>query len=120
MENKTTTDQAETVVFAHRPGGPERLVADAEVHFHSGLFAGLKLTGFTLWRSVEGEVYPTVPSRSYGAGGERRYYDFLRSIDSADAQAVARVKAAIVDAWRAEQAPRDAYEDAYAKKAAKK
>jgi hypothetical protein len=27
------------------------------------------------------EVYVTFPSRAFGAGSERRYFDYLRSVD---------------------------------------
>jgi len=29
----------------------------------------------------EGEVYVTFPSRAFGAGSERRFFDYLRAID---------------------------------------
>ena len=34
-----------------------------------------------LWKSLEGEVYVTFPSRAFGAGSERRYFEYLRAID---------------------------------------
>jgi hypothetical protein len=89
--------------FTSRPGGPERLVCDAELVFDEvGPLEGMKLVGFTLWRSTEGEVYVTFPSRSYGAGGDRRYYDFLRSVE-ASAKTVAQVKAWILEQWTSRQ-----------------
>ena len=89
--------------FTSRPGGPERLVCDAELVFDEvGPLEGMKLTGFTLWRSVEGEPYVTFPSRSYGAAGERRYYDFLRSVEASGAT-VAGVKAWILEQWRSRE-----------------
>jgi hypothetical protein len=48
------------------------LVTEAEVHFDEGPLAGTRLVGFCLWRSPEGEVYVTFPSRAFGAGDERR------------------------------------------------
>jgi hypothetical protein len=41
----------------------------------------------------------TFPSRSFGAGAERRYFDFLRSIEGT-AEAVKRVKAWILEEYR--------------------
>ena len=63
--------------------GPERLVCEAELVFPStaGILAGLKLVGFSLWRSPEGEIYVTLPSRAFGAGNERRFFDYLRSVE---------------------------------------
>ena len=91
------------VEFTDRPGGPERLVCDAEVVFdEAGPFEGMKLVGFTLWRSAEGELYVTLPSRSWGVGGERRYFDLLRSVEATGAT-IARVKAWIVEEWTARQ-----------------
>ncbi len=80
--------------------GPERLVTEAEVHFEEGPLAGAKLVGFCLWRSPEGEVYVTFPSRAFGAGSEgRRYFDYLRAIDGS-AETVKRVKAWILEEYR--------------------
>ena len=60
------------VQFVNRENGPERLVCEAEVVFDEEPLAGMKLIGFSLWRSPEGEVYVTFPSRAFGAGSERR------------------------------------------------
>ena len=77
------------VVFVERETAPERLVCEAEVVFESesGPLAGLKLVGFSLWRSPEGEVYVTFPSRAFGTGGERRFFDYLRSVEGSPADA---------------------------------
>ena len=87
------------VHFVPRENGPERLVTEAEVHFEEGPLAGAKLVGFCLWRSPEGEVFMTFPSRAFGAGSERRYFDYLRAIDGT-AEAVKGVKAWILDEYR--------------------
>jgi len=89
------------VVFVERENGPERLVCEAEVVFEaeSGTLAGMKLVGFSLWRSPEGEVYVTFPSRAFGAGNERRFFDYLRSVEGTSADAK-RVKAWILDESR--------------------
>lgn len=80
------------VMFVERSSGPERLVCEAEVVFEAeaGPLAGMKLVGFSVWRSAEGEVFVSLPSRPFGASGERRYFDLLRSVqgDSADAKRV--------------------------------
>ena len=68
-----------TFTFVSREDGPERLVCEAELVFPAtGILAGLKLVGFSLWRSPEGEIYVTFPSRAFGAGQERRFFDYLR------------------------------------------
>jgi hypothetical protein len=90
------------VVFLERENGPDRLVCDAEVIFdpEAGPLAGMKLVGFALWRSPEGEVYVTFPSRAFGAGNDRRYFDYLRSVEGSAADA-RRVKGWILEQFRA-------------------
>ncbi|HXB57209.1 MAG TPA: hypothetical protein VN461_20765 [Vicinamibacteria bacterium] len=65
-----------TFNFVQREGGPERLVSEAELVFPAtaGILAGLKLVGFSLWKSPEGEIYVTFPSRAFGAGSDRRLW----------------------------------------------
>lgn len=100
MTTETTkTERRETrVQFVQRDNGPERLVAEAEIVFGDdcGPLAGMRLVGFSLWRSPEGEVYVTFPSRAFGAGSDRRFFDYLRGEVAADAK---RVKAWITEAW---------------------
>jgi hypothetical protein len=88
------------VQFVDRDNGPEKLVCEAEVLFDDGgPLTGMKLVGFSLWKSPEGEVYVTFPSRAFGAGGERRFFDFLRSVEGSAAESK-RVKAWILDEYR--------------------
>jgi hypothetical protein len=93
------------VVFVERTNGPERLVCEAEVVFEAeaGPLAGMKLVGFSLWRSSDGGVFVSFPARPFGSGGERRYFDLLRSVegDSADGK---RVKAWILEQYQARDA----------------
>ena len=90
------------VQFVTRDHGPERLVCDAEIVFDEGdgPLAGMKLVGFGLWTSPEGEAYVTFPSRAFGAGGERKFYDYLRSVEGAAAD-TRRVKDWILEEFRA-------------------
>ena len=90
------------VVFVERTNGPERLVCEAEVVFEAeaGVLAGMKLVGFSLWRSAEGEVFVCLPSRPFGAGSERRYFDLLRSVEGQSAD-LKRVKTWILEQYRA-------------------
>jgi hypothetical protein len=90
------------VVFVERENAPERLVCEGEIVFEqeSGALAGMKLVGFSLWRSPEGEVYVTFPSRAFGTGSDRRFFDFLRSVEGQAAD-TKRVKAWILEQFRA-------------------
>ena len=87
------------VHFVARENGPDRLVSEAEIHFQEGPLKGTRLVGFCLWKSPEGEVYVTFPSRAFGSGAERRYFDYLRSIDGT-ADALKVVKAWILEEYR--------------------
>jgi hypothetical protein len=68
------------------------------VHNHRNTHSGAKLVGFSLWRSAEGEVYVTFPSRAFGAGTERRFFDYLRAVNGSG-ETVKTVKAWIVDEY---------------------
>ena len=94
------------IVFVPRDNGPERLVTEAELVFDAdGPLSGLKLVGFSLWRSADGELYVTFPARSFGAGPERKYFDYLRSVEGS-AEPVRRLKEAILTRFR-EASPDD-------------
>jgi hypothetical protein len=90
------------VQFVEKESRPERLVCEAEVVFGEevGPLAGMKLVGFSLWRSPEGEVFVTFPSRAIGVGNERRFFDYLRSAEGIAADAK-RVKEWILEEFRA-------------------
>lgn len=94
------------VVFVERDNAPERLVCEGEIVFESGdgPLAGMKLVGFSLWRSPEGEVYVTFPSRAFGTGTERRFFDFLRSVEGTAADA-RRVKSWMVEQYHTRGVP---------------
>jgi hypothetical protein len=91
------------VQFVEKVNGPERLVCDAEVLFDEDPLTGMKLVGFSLWRSTDGDVYVTFPSRAFGAGTERKYFDYLRSAEGLSAE-VKRVKDWILGEYRATRA----------------
>ena len=90
------------VQFVTRDHGPERLVCDAEIVFETGdgPLAGMKLVGFGLWTAAEGEVSVSVPSRAFGSGGERKFFDYLRSVEGNQADS-RRVKDWILEEYRA-------------------
>ena len=91
------------VQFVERENGPERLVCEAEIIFGElDCLQGLKLVGFSLWRGPDGEVYVTFPSRAFGAGNDRKYFDYLRSAEG-NPQDAKRLKAYIVKTWRESQ-----------------
>lgn len=87
------------VQFVQRENGPERLVCEAEVLFDEEPLTGMKLIGFSLWRSPEGEIYVTFPARAFGAAADRRYFDFLRSVQGTPGE-VKRVKEWILEEFR--------------------
>jgi hypothetical protein len=91
------------VQFVEKVNGPERLVCDAEVVFEEEPLSGMKLVGFSLWRGTDGDVYVTFPSRAFGAGTERKYFDYLRSTEGLSAE-VKRVKDWILGEYRASRA----------------
>ena len=88
------------VEFVERQNGPERLVCEVEVVFEAeaGPLAGMKLVGFSLWRSAEGELFVSLPARAYGSGEDRRYFDLLRSVEGSSAD-TRRVKAWILEQY---------------------
>jgi hypothetical protein len=89
------------VQFVQKENAPERLVCEAELLFdEAGPLAGMKLVGFSLWRSPEGDVYVTFPSRAFGVGGERRFFDYLRPAEGAGVES-RKVKAWIIDEFHA-------------------
>jgi hypothetical protein len=79
-------------------GNPPGKLADAELHFHDGALAGLKLIGFSIWerRGASGRNV-TFPARQYAINGERRSFALLRPI--ADVAAQERVRELILDAF---------------------
>lgn len=92
------------VQFIDKPNGPERLVCEAEIVFDEvGPLAGMKLVGFSIWRSAEGEVFVSFPSRAFGIATERRFFDYLRSVEgnAADGR---KVKDWILEEYRTARA----------------
>ncbi len=77
-------------------------LADAELHFTGGELDGLKLVGFAVWKSRDGNGEDvTFPSRQFTVHGERRSFALLRWISERTAQE--RVAALVRRAY-AEQA----------------
>lgn len=93
--------------FTFKDNAPERLLCEAELVFEGDGMEGLKLVGLSLWRSPEGEIYVTFPSRAFGTANERRFFDYLRSADG-DTSAVKKLKHDVVEEYHRRQAERDA------------
>jgi hypothetical protein len=84
-----------SVTFVPRDNGPERLECEVEIVFEDGPLAGMKLVGFSLWKAPASddaaEFYVTFPSRAFGAGTDRRYFDYLRAVSPTEGNAQAKV-----------------------------
>ena len=80
-------------------GNPPGKLADVELHFTDGVFAGLKLIGFALWERKGGGRSVTFPARQYSVNGERRSFALLRP--TVDATAQDRVRDLILAAYEA-------------------
>ena len=79
-------------------GNPPGKLADAEMHYHSGILEGMKLIGFSVWeRRTGGGRNVTFPARQYSVNGERRSFALLRPISDVAAQD--RVCEAILGAY---------------------
>jgi len=98
-QTENTLGETLRVAFITRDNGPERLVCEAELIFLDGPLADMKLVGFCLWRGADGELYVTFPSRAFVGGTERRFFDYLRSVEGTPAE-VRRVKAWIVEQYK--------------------
>ncbi len=74
-------------------------LADAEIHFNGGELDGLKLVGFAVWRSRDGQGQNvSFPARQFSVGGDRRSYSLLRWTDTREAQE--RLETIVLDAYR--------------------
>lgn len=87
------------VHFIRRDNGPERLACEAEIVFDEDPLDETKLVGFCVWKGSDGEPYVTFPSRAFGAGQERRYFDYLRSANGS-VEPIKKVKAWIVEEFK--------------------
>ena len=84
-------------------GTPPGKLADAELHFTSGVLEGLKLVGFAIWERRGGNGRNvTLPARQYSVNGERRSFALLRP--TIDSTAQNRVREAILQAYAEHEA----------------
>ena len=95
---RTTTSTLTVKITPNDKGNPPGKLADAEIHFHDGVLAGLKLIGFSIWeRRGAARRNVTFPARQYAVNGERRSFALLRPIVDATAQNA--VRELILDAF---------------------
>ena len=74
------------ILKANGQAAPGKL-ADAEIHFNGGELDGLKLVGFAVWKSREGQGEDvSFPSRQFVVHGERRSFSLLRWVAKREAQ----------------------------------
>ena len=101
--NASTVTKNVTVKFLpNDKGNPPGKLADVEIHFADGVFAGLKLIGFALWERNNGGRNVTFPARQYSVNGERRSFALLRPI--VDATSQDRVRDLILEAYNEHEA----------------
>lgn len=68
-------------ILPNEKNNPPGKLADAELHFDDGDFAGLKLVGFAIWERRTGNGRNvTFPARTYTVNGDRRSFALLRPI----------------------------------------
>lgn len=84
-------------------GNPPGKLADAELHFNSGVLEGLKLIGFAIWERKTGTGRNvTFPARQYSVNGERRSYSLLRPVTETTSQD--RIRDLILQAYAEHEA----------------
>jgi hypothetical protein len=85
------TQNATVKITPNDKGNPPGKLADAEIHFVGGVFAGLKLIGFGIWERRTGAGRNvTFPARQYSVNGERRSFALLRPVADTNAQDAVR------------------------------
>ena len=62
-------------------------LADAELHFTSGVLEGLKLVGFAVWQRRDGPGRTvSFPARQFIVHGDKRNFALLRAVHDLSAQ----------------------------------
>ena len=85
------TQNVTVTITPNDKGNPPGKLADAEIHFGDGVFAGLKLIGFAIWERRTGAGRNvTFPARQYSVNGERRSFALLRPVADTNAQDAVR------------------------------
>ena len=103
MTDQTPTPAALTVrILPNDAAEPSGKLADAELHFHAGPLAGLRLLGFAVWERRSPGVprqNVTFPARTYSVNGERRNFALLRPNADATIDGQERIRALILQAY---------------------
>lgn len=107
----TTLHQATALLVHIAPvaRGPAGKLAEAEIHFATGVFTGLKLIGFGIWARRTGTGHNvTFPARQYSVNGERRAFALLRpsgaDYDDATTTPDRKIRDLILDAFSRHEA----------------
>jgi hypothetical protein len=80
--------------------GFDHLVCEVEILFEEpGPLSGMKLIGTSIWKNDAGEFVVHFPASTFGTGGERRHWHFLRAIEPKTGRDRA-LKAFILDEYR--------------------
>ena len=91
MQTNHSSDTITVKITPNDKGNPPGKLADAEIHFVDGVFAGLKLIGFAIWERRTGAGRNvTFPARQYSVNGERRSFALLRPVADTNAQDTVR------------------------------
>jgi hypothetical protein len=91
MQTHHSSETLTVKIVANDRGNPPGKLADAELHFHDGVLAGLKLIGFAIWERRGGNGRNvTFPARQYSLNGERRSFALLRPVVDPTAQNAVR------------------------------
>jgi len=95
------TPTTTTFNFIQRQGRSEKLVAEVEIVFgEDGVLSGMKLVGICIWKSDQGHLFVTLPSKPGKSG---RYFDYLRPAQPGNGTAKA-LREEVLHQWEAFQA----------------
>ena len=99
---QTATEDITVTIQLNEKGTPTGKLADAELHFHTGPMAGLKLLGFSVWqRRTGGGQNVTFPAKTYSVNGDRRSFALLRP--ASDVHSQETIRQLVLNAYAATQ-----------------
>jgi len=99
---QTATEDITVTIQLNDKGTPTGKLADAEIHFHTGPMAGLKLLGFSVWqRRTGGGQNVTFPAKTYSVNGDRRSFALLRPARDTSSQET--IRQLVLNAYAATQ-----------------
>ena len=88
--------------FTKSTSGPANKLADAVITFDDEAAAGCEFHGYAVWKTKEGEVFVSPPSREFESNGEKRRFNLVRAAADDDKDAVKAFKERILEAWKAQ------------------